>query len=122
MSVSVLLVDDHERFRFEARAMLEAEGFEVAAEAGDAASALREAERITPDVVLLDLGLPDRSGLDLVVPIRSVAPHARVILVSARPRTDYGERIEASGADAFIDKAALTPASLAAALKGAATG
>ena len=68
MSVSVLLVDDHERFRFEARAMLEAEGFEVAAEAGDAASALREAERITPDVVLLDLGLPDRSGLDLVVP------------------------------------------------------
>ena len=45
-----------------------------------------------------------------------------MILVSARPRTDYGERIEASGADAFIDKAALTPASLAAALKGAAKG
>jgi DNA-binding NarL/FixJ family response regulator len=121
MSVSVLLVDDHERFRFEARAMLEAGGYEVAAEAADAASALREAERIRPDVVLLDLGLPDRSGLDLVVPIRSVAPRARVILVSARPRTDFGERIAASGADAFIDKTALTPVSLAAALRGVAT-
>jgi tRNA C32,U32 (ribose-2'-O)-methylase TrmJ len=49
----------------------------------------------------------------------SVAPRARVILVSARPRVDYGERIAASGADAFIDKAALTPASLAAALEDA---
>ena len=117
MSVSVLLVDDHEHFRFEARAMLEAEGYDVVAEAVDAASALREAERIGPDVVLLDLGLPDRSGLDIVAPLRAVAPKARVVLVSARPRTDYGERIAACGADAFIDKAALTPASLAAALR-----
>jgi DNA-binding NarL/FixJ family response regulator len=119
MSVSVLLVDDHEQFRFEARAMLEAEGYSVAAEAVDAASALREAERIGPDVILLDLGLPDRSGLDIVAPLRSVAPGARVVLVSARPRTDYGERIAAGGADAFIDKAALTPAALAAALRAA---
>ena len=96
--------------------MLVAEGYEVAAEAGDAASALREAERIGPDVVLLDLGLPDRSGLDIVGALRSVAPQTRVVLVSARPRTDYGERIAACGADAFIDKATLTPASLAAAL------
>jgi DNA-binding NarL/FixJ family response regulator len=121
MSVSVLLVDDHERFRFEARAMLEAEGYDVAAEAGDAASALREAARVGPDVVLLDLGLPDRSGLDIVGPLRSVAPRARVVIVSARPRTDFGDRIVASGADAFIDKAALTPASLAAALEEATT-
>ena len=119
MSVSVLLVDDHEQFRSEGRAMLEAEGYVVAGEAVDAASALREAERIGPDVIFLDLGLPDRSGLDIVAPLRSVAPGARVMLVSARPRTDYGERIAACGADAFIDKAALTPAALAAALRAA---
>ena len=122
MSVSVLLVDDHESFRFEARAMLEAEGYEVVAEAGDAASALREAERITPEVVLLDVGLPDRSGLDIVAALRSVAPRVRVVIVSARPRTDFGERIAASGADAFVDKAALTPASLAAAFGGRRSG
>ena len=120
MSVSVLLVDDHDRFRFEARAMLEAEGYVVAAEAGDAATALREAARVRPDVVLLDLGLPDASGLDIVAPLRSAAPGARVVLVSTRRRADFGDQIAAAGADAFIDKAALTPASLAAALGRAA--
>ena len=96
--------------------MLEAEGYVVAAEARDAADALREAERLRPDIVLLDLGLPDRSGLDIVEPLRAVAPDARVVVVSARPRSDFGDRIPTSGADAFIDKANLTPAALAAAL------
>jgi DNA-binding NarL/FixJ family response regulator len=121
MSVSVLLVDDHVQFRSEARALLEAGGYEVVAEAGDAATALREAARVGPDVVLLDVGLPDASGLDIVAPLRSAVPHARVVLVSTRPRMDFGDRIAASGADAFIDKAALSTASLASALEEAAT-
>jgi len=117
MTLSVLLVDDHASFRSEARAMLESRGYDVAAEAVDAASALREAARLVPDVVLLDIGLPDRSGLDIVAPLRSAAPGVRVVLASARPGDDFGDRIGASGADAFVDKASLTPSTLAAALE-----
>jgi DNA-binding NarL/FixJ family response regulator len=116
MRRSVLLVDDHERFRAEARALLEAEGHEVVGEASDGASALREAERLRPDAVLLDIGLPDRNGLDLVRPLRLVSPGAVLVLLSARPAADYGDRLGQVGADAFIDKASLSRATLEAAL------
>jgi DNA-binding NarL/FixJ family response regulator len=116
MRRTVLLVDDHERFRAEARALLEAAGHEVVGEAGDGAAALREAERLRPDAVVLDIGLPDRSGLDLVRPLRSVTPGAVLVLVSARPASDYGDRLGQVGADAFLDKASLSRVTLDAAL------
>lgn len=109
MKPSVLLVDDHDGFRAEARAMLEAAGHPVVGEAADGAAALRGAADLAPDVVLLDIGLPDGSGLDLVGPIRGVAPAAVVILISSRQASDYGDRISRSGADGFIDKATLGP-------------
>jgi DNA-binding NarL/FixJ family response regulator len=109
---SVLLVDDHAGFRAEARAMLEADGYEVIGEAASAAAAVGEVGRLGPDIVLLDVGLPDGSGLDLVGPIRAAAPGTLVVLISSRLAGDYGDRISGSGADGFLDKSALSPEAL----------
>jgi DNA-binding NarL/FixJ family response regulator len=92
--------------------MLEAEGYEVIAEAASGAAAICEAARLGPDIVLLDVGLPDGSGLNLVGPIRSVAPGTLVLLISSRQASDYGARLSSSGADGFLDKATLSPHAL----------
>src|SRR3954451_14124550 len=60
--MTVLIVDDHADFRESARALLEAEGFDVVGEAADGSEAIAEVERLRPDVVLLDIQLPDQDG------------------------------------------------------------
>ena len=62
---SVLIVDDHASFRATARQLLEAEGYEVVGEAADGASALEAVARLRPDVVLLDVQLPDMDGFEI---------------------------------------------------------
>lgn len=116
VSTTVLLVDDHPGFRREAGRLLQDAGFDVVGEAGDGADALRAAARMTPDLILLDIALPDASGLDLVAPLRVAAPGARVVLISSRRRSEFGRRIAASTADGFVDKVELgtaSPATLA---------
>jgi DNA-binding NarL/FixJ family response regulator len=114
---TLLVVDDHPMFRAEARAILEADGFQVVAEAGDAASALEAVARLTPDVVLLDVQLPDASGLDLA---RAMARPGGpvVVLVSTHDRQSYGDRVEASGARGFIAKEDLTGDAVLALVRG----
>lgn len=116
MRPSVLVVDDHDGFRAEARAMFEGEGFEVVGEAADGAGALVAAARLRPGIVVLDVGLPDASGLDLVSGIRHGSPGSVVVLVSGRREREYGDRVARSGADAFVEKAQLVPGTLAALL------
>jgi two-component system response regulator EvgA len=115
---SVLLVDDHAGFRAEARATLEAGRYDVIGEAATGAAAIDEAARLKPDIVLVDIGLPDGSGLELVRRIRTAAPGTRVVLISSRQAADYGARLAGAGADGFIDKAALTPTALRDVLAG----
>jgi DNA-binding NarL/FixJ family response regulator len=107
MSRRVLVVDDHAGFRLEAHRALEDAGFEVVGEAVDGASGLDAAARQSPDLILLDVALPDANGIDLVGPIRTAAPGARVVLISSRRRSEFGDRIAASSADGFVDKVAL---------------
>jgi two-component system nitrate/nitrite response regulator NarL/two-component system nitrate/nitrite response regulator NarP len=111
MGRRVLVVDDHAGFRHEAKRALQDAGFEFVGEAPDGAAALRAAAGLTPDLVLLDIALPDVSGIDLVGPIRAVAPRARIVLISSRRRAEFGDRIERSTADMFVDKIALGTAS-----------
>ena len=114
MPRTVVIVDDHARFRRSARTLLELEGFDVVGEAADAASALREVERLRPDLVLLDVQLPDCSGLDLVPLLR---PLAEVLLVSSRDRADIAGRVARSDALGFIPKDELSGAAVSAALE-----
>ncbi len=86
--VSVYLVDDHAIMREGLRAMLETEGWRVAGETGDSAVALAELERLRPDLVLLDLSLGTRSGLELLADLRQRELPVRclVLTMSAQPR------------------------------------
>jgi two-component system response regulator EvgA len=98
----VLIVDDHESFRTAARRMLEREGFVVVGEAVDGASAIKIARAVRPDLVLLDVVLPDLSGFDVAERLRS-GP-SKIILVSSRGRDDFGPRLRQSGVAGFISK------------------
>lgn len=109
----VLVVDDHPSFRRCATALLVSEGFEVVGEAGDGETALALAERLEPELVLLDVQLPDIDGFEVASLLRARDPGLAVVLVSSRDRCAYGPRIEASGALGFVTKEALSGAALA---------
>ena len=113
MTQTVLIVDDHPSFRSSAQAILEAEGFEVIGEAEDGASALAEAHRLHPEIVLLDVQLPDMTGFDVCKSLSSAnGRNPAVILVSSRDASDYGEQIAACGACGFVPKAELSGAAV----------
>jgi DNA-binding NarL/FixJ family response regulator len=109
---SVLIVDDHPSFRASARALLEAEGLDVVGEAEDGATGLQEAERLRPQVVLLDVQLPDMDGFEVASRL-SGNGGPRVILVSSREACDFGPLVSSSGAAGFIPKAELSGAAIA---------
>ncbi len=118
MALSVLIVDDHPGFRAQARALLAAAGYEVAGEAADGESGVRVARELSPDVVLLDVQLPDITGFDVVRLVHAEPDPPAIVLISSRDAADYGRRIERSGARGFISKAELSARTLAAVLRG----
>jgi len=112
---TVLIVDDHASFRRTARKLLEAEGFDVVGEAADGRSALKMAATLDPDVVLLDIYLPDLDGFEITSQLQA-ANRAAVILTSSRDGSDFGSLVGKSGARGFVPKAELSGASLTALL------
>ena len=109
MGRTVLIVDDHPSFRASARAMLESEGFDVVGEAADGTSALEAVEALAPDVVVLDVQLPDMSGFDVCAELeRRNGATPEVVLVSSRDVSDYGELVTASCACGFVPKGELS--------------
>lgn len=116
MLKTVVIADDHPSFRASARAILQAEGFEVVGEAEDGASALAAARTLLPDVLLLDVQLPDIDGFTVCRELNMNGRTPAVVLVSSRDACDYGGLIEQSGARGFIPKAELSGEALSAAL------
>lgn len=112
MGMRVLLVDDHQGFRRQARLELEEAGYEVVGEAPDAATAITATRELRPNVVLLDIGLGDRDGFFVAGVLRREAVPPAVVLISGRDSSDYGERIYDSQALGFIPKAELSAGSL----------
>ena len=113
MPQTVLIVDDHPSFRASARAILEADAFEVIGEAEDGASALEAARRLTPDVILLDVQLPDTDGFTVASALTANGNAPAIVMVSSRDACDYGGLIADSGARGFIAKAELSGTALA---------
>jgi DNA-binding NarL/FixJ family response regulator len=116
MPPTVLIVDDHPSFRVTARALLEAEGFEIVGEAEDGAGAIEAAQRLRPEVVLLDVQLPDIDGFEVAARLLSNGAALAVVLTSSRDASEFGALVESSGARGFIPKAELSGAGLAALL------
>jgi DNA-binding NarL/FixJ family response regulator len=111
-NVNVLIVDDHAGFRANARALLEAEGFDVVGEAADGESGLDAAAALAPQLVLLDVHLPDIDGFEVASRLTGGGAGPAVVLVSSRDGADFGPLVGRSGAKGFIPKAELSGAAL----------
>jgi DNA-binding NarL/FixJ family response regulator len=110
---SVLIVDDHPSFRATARLLLELEGYDVVGEAPDGESAITAAHELRPEVVLLDVNLPDLDGFQVARRLTNGGGGPAVVLCSSRDYTDFGPLVASSGARGFIAKADLSGAALA---------
>jgi DNA-binding NarL/FixJ family response regulator len=108
-----LIVDDHGSFREQARALLQAEGLAVIGEAEDGMTALRVVRELRPDVVILDIGLPDIDGFAVAAALAAQVPPPRVILISSREAITFGNRLTASDVVGFVQKDDLSAAALA---------
>ena len=104
MPWTVLIVDDHQGFRAGARALLEADGFEVLGEAADGESAVALARRLMPQVVLLDVQLPGIDGFAVAEELAAEPGAPAVVLVSSRGEQAYRARLAATTARGFITK------------------
>ena len=113
MSPRVLVVDDHAVFRQATRALLEADGFDVVGEAATGQDGLRDAEALRPDLVLLDVRLPDMDGFAVAERLRSLRSRPPcVVLVSSRGIEAYGARVAMSPVNGFLSKSELSGAAL----------
>ena len=104
---TVVIADDHPSFRACARTVLQAEGFDVIGEAEDGASAIAATRALEPDVLLLDVQLPDIDGFAVCRELGMNGSTPAIVLVSSRDAADYGGLVEASGARGFIPKGEL---------------
>lgn len=123
MCIRVLIVDDHKILREGVRILLEKQpDVEVVAEAGDGESALLLVDRHLPDVVLMDLNMPEMNGLDATRLIVSQFPAIRVLIMSMLP--DKGHVLEAvrAGAKGYITKSSVSGDELAMAVRAVAAG
>lgn len=108
MAVTVLIVDDDERFRDLARRMLTTWGYQPESEAGGVREALQQVTESRPDIALVDIGLPDGTGLELSRLLTGEPWQIRVILVSSDSDATTTAEATAAGATAFIPKTDLS--------------
>ena len=113
MQPTVLIVDDHAGFRRAARALLEAEGYAVVAESATGLDAIEAVRIFRPDLVLLDVCLPDLDGIEVADRLTRGADHPAIVLTSSRDAADYPP-MDACGARGFIAKGELTGSAIAA--------
>ena len=113
MGVRVLIVDDHAPFRALARELLELGGFDVVGEAGDAGEALALATQLTPDLVLLDVRLPDSDGFAVARQLAMFDRAPMVVLISSQDRSAYRTRLAGSPVRGFLPKSEVSSAALA---------
>jgi two-component system, NarL family, nitrate/nitrite response regulator NarL len=114
VTIRCVIVDDHQSFLEAASTLLGREGLEIVGVASNSDEALRQVEKLRPDVVLVDVFLGEESGLDLA---RRLVDDGRpdpgtVILISSHPADDLADLIVGSPADGFITKAELSAAAI----------
>jgi two-component system invasion response regulator UvrY len=104
-NIRVLLVDDHVVVREGYRRLIEKQdGIEVVAEAGDASSAYKAFKDSGPDVVVADVSLPGRGGIDLVRQIRQLDPNACILMFTMHANATYAQQAFRAGARGYVTK------------------
>jgi len=101
-----LVVDDSAAVRSRLIAWLAEAGFDIAGEAGTASAALTVATATAPDAIILDLHLPDQSGLEILPELKARVPLAIIAVLTNQPDPGYRRRCLELGADHFFDKSA----------------
>jgi two-component system response regulator NreC len=122
MTIRLLLVDDHAVVRSGLRMMLENEGdTEIVGEAASAAEAIEAAMRLKPNVILMDIGLPDLSGIDATREIKKRTPEVSIVALTIHEDEEYFFKMLEAGASGYVPKRA-APEELLTAIRAAATG
>ena len=106
--VTVVIVDDHPSFRAIAQVVLETDGFAVVGTASDGESGVAATLELAPDVLLLDVELPDIDGFAVAERLREAGSQTAIVLASSRDGSDFGSLVAESGARGFVTKAELT--------------
>ncbi len=105
MVIKILLADDHEIVREGLRNLLEKqEGFEVVAEAEDGLTAVKKAKKFSPDLVIMDIGMPDLNGIEATRQILAESPHIKIIALSMHSETRFVSEMLKAGASAYLLK------------------
>jgi DNA-binding NarL/FixJ family response regulator len=121
MATRILIVDDHPLTREALSSLLTQHGFEVVGEAPDGHSAILEAERLQPDIILLDLSMPDLDGLKALPMLRGAAPNCEVVVLTASGTEENLLAAIQGGAAGYLLKSE-PPERIAEFLHGAANG
>ncbi len=106
MSVRLLIADDHEVIRTGLATLLKGSDIEVVAQAGTGKETVKQAEETKPDVILLDIRMPDGDGLVTLEKLRTTVPAAKVVMLSTYDNPTYIARAVALGANDFLLKGA----------------
>jgi DNA-binding NarL/FixJ family response regulator len=114
----IVIVDDDPSFLATVRLLLEAEGFAVVGEALNGVDGVAAVAELDPDLVLVDVNLPDIDGFEVVARLADGGRSPPVVLTSIRSAADFGDLIEKSGAHAFVSKAEISADALAEVLDG----
>jgi two-component system response regulator NreC len=122
MSIRLLIVDDHAVVRSGLKMLLEGEqDVEIIAEAASAAEAMEAAMRLKPNVILMDIGLPDLSGIDATRQIKQSLPDTAIVALTIHEDEEYFFKMLEAGASGYVPKRA-APEELLTAIRAAATG
>jgi DNA-binding NarL/FixJ family response regulator len=112
VALRCLIVDDSEKFLASSQRLLESQGFDVVGTASSGAEAVRLAEAVRPDVVLVDVQLGEEDGLEVVRRLHESTPSAQLVLISSHSRDDLQDLISASPAVGFVPKTGLSAAAI----------
>lgn len=104
LNLSAAIIDDHPLARMAIRNLLENVGINVIAEAGDGTEALRVINKVKPDVVIIDVDIPNVSGIEVVEILRKKKFNNSIIVISAKNDVFYAKRSADAGANGFISK------------------
>lgn len=122
MTTRLLLVDDHEVIRTGLRMLLENEDdVEIVADAGTGEEGLALAKQYQPDVIVLDIGLPDISGIEAAKQIKQISPHTAIVALTIHEDEEYFFKMLEAGASGYVPKRA-APEELLTAIRAASKG
>jgi two-component system, NarL family, nitrate/nitrite response regulator NarL len=113
VALRCLIVDDSEEFLASAKRLLSAQGLAVVGVASSDVEAVRLAERLLPDVALVDVELGEEDGLEVARRLAERVPSSRVVLISSHPEDELGDLLAGNPAASFLPKTALSAAAIA---------